>query len=774
MKMNRTFVGLLILLVGGAVAMAAEKPNVLFIAIDDLRPELGCYGGAQVQTPHLDSLASQGMRFDRAYCQVAVCGASRASLMTGILPTAKRFVKYTSRADQDAPGAATLPETFKKAGYTTISNGKIFHNRADTAKRSWSEPAWGPQGGHALSLDPLTRQKLSGRKRGRIYELPVVPDNAYGDGKIAEKTIKDLQRLKQAGKPFFIGCGFIRPHMPFYAPKRYWDLYNRDKIQIADNRYRPKQAPAALKGSGEFRSYHLADFKVGSDAWHRMMRHGYMASVSYVDKLVGDVMAELERLELADSTIVVVWGDHGWHLGEHDFWGKHNTMHLATRVPLIVRVPGKAGGSSESLVETSDLFPTLCGLAGLAVPNTVQGRSFGELFDSPDQPFRDVAYCRYGPGDAGITKRFSYTRYRGGVDEMLYDLEKDPNENENVAGKPEYKETVKRMKQLLEERQAEAAGAKGVKDIAGKARETTEKTVPETVAGAGAQKAPGYEGDVPMPTHSGVRYGEHERHVLDFWQAESEKPTPLVMVVHGGGWSGGSKERMMRFADAPALLKAGISVAAINYRLMKHSQDVAPPVKAPLHDAARALQFLRSKAKDWNIDPTRIGAAGGSAGACSSLWLLYHDDLADPESADPVERQSSRLNCAAVMGAQTTLDPVQMKEWTPNSKYGGHAFGKKNFAEFLADREEIQPWIAEYSPYALATPDDPPVAIFYNGTPSMGKEQRDPTHTANFGVGLQRRCEELGIGCDIVYPSAPDVKHETATDYLIDALKGGR
>ncbi len=809
--MIRTCVGLLVLLVMGSVVMAAERPNVLFIAIDDLRPELGCYGGPQVQTPHLDELAAQGMRFDRAYCQVAVCGASRASLMTGILPTSKRFLKYTSRADEDAPGAATLPETFRKAGYTTISNGKIFHNREDTGARSWSEPAWGPEGGHARSLDPATTKKLSKRKRGRIYELPDVADDAYGDGLVAEKTIKDLQRLKtaastgsgQGGKPFFLACGFIRPHLPFYAPKRYWDLYEREAIQIADNRYRPKDAPKELRGSGEFRSYHLADFTVGSDAWHRMMRHGYMACVSYVDKLVGDVLDELKALELDENTIVVVWGDHGWHLGEHDFWGKHNTMHLSTRVPLIVKAPGKKGGSTEALVETSDIFPTLCGLAGIAVPNTVQGRSFGPLLDKPDQSFRKVAYSRYGSGDAVITDRFSYTSYRGGTDEMLYDLEKDPDENENVAGNPEYAEIVAKMKKLLRRRQNEAGGypkitgkesqggrrrpdgvrAKGepeerqngpkVSSVATEAPPLRDRVGTPRSTQSVMKKAPVYGGNVPVPTHAGVRYGEHERHILDFWQAESEDPTPLVMVIHGGGWSGGSKERMMRFADAPALLEAGISVAAINYRLMKHSQDVVPPVKAPLHDAARALQFIRSKAKAWNVDPTRIGAAGGSAGACSSLWLTYHGDMADPDSKDPVPRQSTRLACAAVNGAQTTLDPAQMKEWTPNSKYGGHAFGKKNFAEFLADREEILPWITEYSPYALATPDDPPVAIFYNGAPSMGKEQRDPTHTANFGVGLQRRCEELGIGCDIVYPGAPEVRYENATEYLINALKDG-
>ena len=250
---------------------------------------------------------------------------------------------------------------------------------------------------------------------------------------------------------------------------------------------------------------------------------------------------------------------------------------------------------------------------------------------------------------------------------------------------------------------------------------------------------------VPKPTLTEVRYGKHPRHVLDFWKAESEKPTPLVFVIHGGGWKGGSKERLDRFADTQALLDAGISVVAINYRLMKHAEGVVPPVKAPMDDAARALQFVRSKAAEWNIDKTRIGAAGGSAGACTSLWLAFHDDLADPQSDDPVARESTRLFCAAVIGPQTTLDPAQMKAWTPNSNYGGHAFGKPDFESFLAAREEILPWIAEYSPYALVSAGDPPVALFYGAAPEIGKPQKDPTHTANFGLKLKEHCDEIGV-----------------------------
>ena len=282
-----------------------------------------------------------------------------------------------------------------------------------------------------------------------------------------------------------------------------------------------------------------------------------------------------------------------------------------------------------------------------------------------------------------------------------------------------------------------------------------------------------YDASVPKPTQTEVRYGEHERHVIDFWQAKSEEPTPLVFVIHGGGWQGGSKERVNRFADVRTLLDAGISVAACNYRYVKQAveQGVKPPVKAPLHDAARALQFVRSQANHWNLDQERIGAAGGSAGACSSLWLAFHDDLADPDSPDPVARQSTRLWCAAVKGAQTTLDPKQMKQWTPNSRYGGHAFGFGNFASFEAGRESILPWIAEYSPYALVSKDDPDVYLTYSAPPALGENQKDPTHTSNFGVKLQEHCRANQVSCQLVYPGAKAITHANATEFLIAKLK---
>jgi len=298
--------------------------------------------------------------------------------------------------------------------------------------------------------------------------------------------------------------------------------------------------------------------------------------------------------------------------------------------------------------------------------------------------------------------------------------------------------------------------------------------------GAEEAKRSASESQRPYPTHYDIAYGPHPKQVLHFWQAKSDKPTPVLLFIHGGGWNGGGRLSGLS-SMLPTMLSEGISVASVEYRFIAEAtaDGVTPPVKAPLHDAARALQWVRSKADEWNIDKDRIAASGGSAGACSSLWLAFHPDLADPNSDDPVARESTRLWCAAVSGAQTTLDPKQMKEWTPNSRYGGHAFGftgdaannVSQFDEFLTKRDTILPWIAEYSPYALVTSDDPPVYLYYTAPPALGQEQKDPTHTANFGVKLQEHCIASGVPCELYYPEASNAKYATVQDYLLEKLK---
>lgn len=272
-------------------------------------------------------------------------------------------------------------------------------------------------------------------------------------------------------------------------------------------------------------------------------------------------------------------------------------------------------------------------------------------------------------------------------------------------------------------------------------------------------------------------YGTHPKQVLDFYRAESDKPTPVVVFIHGGGWQKGSKDRV----GAAPYLRAGISVVSVEYRFISEANElgIKPPVSAPLNDAARAIQFVRSKAKEWNLDKTKLAATGGSAGACSSLWVAFRNEMADPKSSDPVARESTRLTCAAVTGAQTTLDPQQMKEWTPNSRYGGHAFGfnpdpvakRSQFDAFLAGRETVLPWIKEYSPFEHVTADDPPIYLIYNAPPALGQEQKDPTHSANFGVKLQEKVRSVGVECELVYPGAPEVKHPKIEDFLIAKLK---
>jgi acetyl esterase/lipase len=288
----------------------------------------------------------------------------------------------------------------------------------------------------------------------------------------------------------------------------------------------------------------------------------------------------------------------------------------------------------------------------------------------------------------------------------------------------------------------------------------------------------------PDPTFADVAYGTHARHKFDFWQARSDKPTPVVVLIHGGGWSNGDKNSYGTGAIKP-YLDAGISVAAINYRFIQQAMDekVEPPVKAPLHDAARAIQFIRSKAKEWNLDKTRFGATGGSAGACTSLWLAFHDDLADPKSDDPIARESTRLQAVAVTGAQTSLDPKQVKEWMPNATYGGHAFGfqqpktdrPNSFTKALENRDQILPWIREYSPIELITKDDPPVYLTYpaqDKPPVIGETQKDPTHSAVYGLKVIEKLKELGIEGVLVYPGSEKPKHPNVTGFLIEKLKG--
>ena len=288
----------------------------------------------------------------------------------------------------------------------------------------------------------------------------------------------------------------------------------------------------------------------------------------------------------------------------------------------------------------------------------------------------------------------------------------------------------------------------------------------------------------PAPTYADVVYGaDSERQKFDFWKADSDKPTPVVLLIHGGGWVNGDKNS---YGNRPikTLLDSGISVAAINYRFIAQAmeQKVEPPVKACVHDAARALQTIRANASKWNIDPKRIGATGGSAGACTSLWLALHDDLADPKSSDPIARESSRLQFAAVTGAQTSLDALQLRNWISNSLYGGHAFGfaakgrsrAEEFELLLKNRETVMPWIREYSPIELISSDDPLLFLEYPGQktePVFGGKEPDPTHSAIYGIEFAKRCKEMKVDCIVSYPNHSHPEFDSSVDFLIKKLK---
>ncbi len=424
-------------------ARGNSRPNVLFIAVDDLRPELACYGATHIRSPNLDRLAQSGVLFERAYCMVPTCGASRASLMTGLRPSPNRFVTYLTSAEDDAPGTVTMNTHFQNHGYHTVSLGKIFHRPDDNAE-GWTESPWRP-GGVSWYQNPENRrlheerQKQGRRKRGPAWESAAVDDDAYADGVLTERALADLRRLGEQDAPFFLAVGFFKPHLPFVAPKKYWDLYDPESISLPKNYHVPKDAPPeSIHSSGELRAYAgIPPRGPVSDETARNLIHGYYACVSYIDTQVGRLLDELDRLDLSDDTIVVVWGDHGWNLGEHTLWCKHSCYETSMRIPLLIRGPGVDGGERRrGLIETIDLYPTLCELSGIDAPDHLAGRSFAALMKDPDAEWKSEAIGRFNRGDTIRTDRYRYSEYTRGervTSQMLYDHQADPDENVNVV-----------------------------------------------------------------------------------------------------------------------------------------------------------------------------------------------------------------------------------------------------------------------------------------------------------------------------------------------------
>ena len=455
----------------------SKKMNILFIASDDMRPELGCYGAKHIHSPHIDRLASHGTTFTKAYCQQAVCSPSRSSLMTGLRPDTLRIWDLATHFRDNVPDVVTLSQQFKNHGYHSERLGKIYHtghgNHDDV--HSWSRtvkyprsPRYGPEGtAHLQRL--LKEARAQGvdlkdntlRPRGLPWEAPDVADNHLIDGMNTDNAIKLLGELTD--QPFFLAVGFMNPHLPFVAPKKYWDLYQRDAIEVAPNPYLPKGAPAyAMTTWGELRKYYDIPAKGPLSKEQALsMKHGYFAAISYVDAQVGRLLNELKRLNLARKTIVIFWGDHGWKLGEHGGWCKHTNFELDARVPLIISDPRQQqpGKTSQALVEFVDIYPTLCDLAGLPIPSTLEGHSMAPLLSNPTLPWKSAAFSQYPRSSGGKklmgysmrTDRYRFTRWqlRANPNKVaaveLYDHVKDPQENVNIATDPANTRLVKQL-----------------------------------------------------------------------------------------------------------------------------------------------------------------------------------------------------------------------------------------------------------------------------------------------------------------------------------------
>ena len=439
-----------------------KKQNILFISIDDFRPKISSYGETKMITPNIDKLASEGLQFNNAYTNIAVCGASRASLMTGIRPSLNRFNDFSTRAQVDTPQAISLNQLFMDNGYETISYGKIYHH-SDDFQQHWSEKDKGQI--QSDFQDPKSIERVNNAEKGEYgnknltYEYPDVDDYAYNDGKITQNAIYKLKVLKEDDQPFFMAIGYVSPHLPFIQPKKYWDMYDHDSIQLADNSYQPENSPfiaiEAQHNSAELRKNYLdipAQGKLDDDLARNLI-HGYYASVSYMDALIGELIKELDDLGLRDNTTIILWSDHGYFLGEHGFWCKHSTFHEAVKIPFIMSSPGYAKNQiTDSFTELVDVYPTLCELANITPPTYIHGKSLTPVLKNPSIQLKDEIYTRYKQGEAVIDANYSYTEfYRGKtyVGNMMYDMKTDLKQNIDISKTPANAKLVKMYSQKL-------------------------------------------------------------------------------------------------------------------------------------------------------------------------------------------------------------------------------------------------------------------------------------------------------------------------------------
>lgn len=422
-----------------------ERPNVLLIMVDDLRPELGAYD-VDIQSPSMDKLASQSIVFERAYCNVPVCGASRASLLSGIRPGMNRFINYYTRLDEDLPGAVSMPAYFREQGYYTVSLGKVYHYSNDDSA-AWHE-IWDPPFANKTGWrDYLTEENLrlftDESSRGKPWEKAEVPDSVYNDGQIAQKAIRKLENLSRMSQPFFLAVGFLKPHLPFNAPDIYWDMYDSSRFQLPASYFKPESIPErAYHNFGELRNYHGVP-KIGPVSAEMALKliHGYYACVSYVDAQIGILLDQLDALGLAENTIISLIGDHGWNLGEHMLWCKHCNFETSLHVPFVLKVPGQSPQQITDIVEYVDIFPTLVSLSGMDIPNGLDGEDLKPVIERNARS-DGRAISKFHNGVTLIAGDYFYTEYITDkletTDRMLFDHAKDPMELHNLLTLPSY------------------------------------------------------------------------------------------------------------------------------------------------------------------------------------------------------------------------------------------------------------------------------------------------------------------------------------------------
>ncbi len=460
---------------------APQQPNVLFICVDDLRPELACYGNEHIKSPNIDRLAENGAIFTNHFVSIPTCGASRYSILTGMYPRTQGHLSNEAiRNFISGEPETEVPETFihhlKRNGYYTVGIGKISHyadgllyGYTDSVgtelelPHSWNEMVFDPgkweTGWNAFFAyaDGSNRQRRN--KQVKPYERGEVDDEGYPDGLTAKLAVEKLKELKQKDQPFFLGVGFFKPHLPFNAPAKYWDMYDEEEIALTPSPNIPENVnPASLHGSGEFKSYQAGDEKPSlaqpvSEVYQRKLRHAYFAAVSYVDAQIGKVLDELEESGLAENTIVVLWGDHGWHLGDHRVWGKHTIFEKALKSALIIKVPGESSGRQiDRIVSSVDIYPTIMDLCQVEMNVQTDGNSMVSLLNNPYTPnWEDAAWGYFNQGITLRTSRYRLTRYFREAQPVieLYDHDTDPNENNNIASQRD--DVVEELLPLLEE-----------------------------------------------------------------------------------------------------------------------------------------------------------------------------------------------------------------------------------------------------------------------------------------------------------------------------------